>query len=265
MLSRRAFLRRSLQAATAVGVGSVAAGRAACGWSPPTDKKPPLRVCLVSGSLEYKSDESLAAFQKYLEANYNATCSRAFRKTDDDLPGLEHLDDCDVMLLFTRRLTIGGEQLARVKKYVAAGRPIVGVRTASHAFQNWLELDRTVLGGNYKGHYGDGPPTEVHFEPAAKKHPIFAGVQPFSGAGSLYKNTGLAEDCEVLLTGTTSDPKVPKQGEPIAWTRTHRGGRVFYTSLGHPKDFKNENFRRLLANALFWTARREAAQRDAGR
>src|SRR5439155_3477066 len=72
-----------------------------------------LTVCLVSGSLEYKSDESLAAFQEYLEKHYNVRCSRAFRKSDDDLPGLESLDHCDVMLLFTRRLTIKGEQLER--------------------------------------------------------------------------------------------------------------------------------------------------------
>ncbi|HMC90497.1 MAG TPA: PVC-type heme-binding CxxCH protein, partial [Gemmataceae bacterium] len=70
-----------------------------------------LNLCLVSGSLEYKSDESLSAVQKFLEDNYNVHCSRAFRKADDDLPGLGNLDACDAMLLFTRRLTISGEQL----------------------------------------------------------------------------------------------------------------------------------------------------------
>src|SRR5262249_55849263 len=61
----------------------------------------PLRVCLVSGSLEYESDASLSALQKYLEKQYPVKCTRAFRKTDDDLPGLENLESCDVMLLFT--------------------------------------------------------------------------------------------------------------------------------------------------------------------
>ena len=60
-----------------------------------TEGQKKLKVLLVSGSLEYKSDESLAAFQKYLEANYPVECVRAFRKTDDDLPGLEHLETCD--------------------------------------------------------------------------------------------------------------------------------------------------------------------------
>lgn len=211
----------------------------------------PLKVCLVSGSLEYDSDGSLAAFQKYLEANSNVRCSRAFRKTDDDLPGLENLDTCDVMLLFTRRLTIKGEQLERVKKYCQSGKPIVAVRTASHAFQNWLALDREILGGNYKGHYGDGPLTQVRLAEKARDHPVLAGVKPFASAGSLYKNPGLADDVEVLLTGGNGE-----HTEPVAWVRTYKGGRIFYTSLGHPKDFQDESFRRLLVNALFWTARR---------
>lgn len=220
------------------------------------NKNRPLRVCLVSGSLEYNSDASLTAYQKYLEMNYAVECSRAFRKAVDDLPGLEALDSCDVMLLFTRRMTISGEQLERVKEYCRAGRPLVGVRTASHAFQNWLELDKEVLGGNYKSHFGEGPVTEVKIVEAAKDHPILAGVKPFGSIASLYRNTGVADDVELLLTGT-----IPGHTEPLAWTRIHNGGRIFYTSLGHPKDFENEVFRRMLANALFWTAEREPVRR----
>jgi putative membrane-bound dehydrogenase-like protein len=79
------------------------------------DGKAPLKVCLVSGSEEYKSDDSLRAFQKYLEDHYKVQCTHAFRRADNDLPGLENLEACDVALFFTRRLTISGEQLERVK------------------------------------------------------------------------------------------------------------------------------------------------------
>jgi putative membrane-bound dehydrogenase-like protein len=219
------------------------------------DSKAPLKVCLISGSEEYKSDDSLRAFQKYLEDHYNVQCTRAFRKTDNDLPGLENLETCDVALFFTRRLTISGEQLERVKKYCQAGKPIVAVRTASHGFQNWLAFDKEVLGGNYSNHYKAGPVTEVRLVDKAKDHPVLAGVQPFRSPGSLYKNTGVAKDVEVLLTGS-----IPDHTEPIAWTRVHNGGRVFYTSLGHPDDFKDQNFQRLLVNALFWTAKRTPAK-----
>jgi type 1 glutamine amidotransferase len=213
----------------------------------------PLKVCLVSGSLEYESNESLAALQKYLEAHYDVRCSRAFVEGEDikNLPGLENLDTCDVMLLFTRRLEIDGEQLQKIKDYCNSGRPIVGVRTASHALQNWLALDKEVLGGNYKGHYSNDLATDVKIVEEAQNDPLLAGVTPFRSAGSLYKNNGIASDCRVLMIGTS-----PESTDPITWTRMHNGGRVFYTSLGHQQDFKEESFRRLLANALHWAAGR---------
>lgn len=212
------------------------------------EKDRPVKVCLVSGSLEYKSDESLARLQHFLEKNYNIRCSRAFRQTDKNLPGLENLDNCDVAIFFTRRLTPTADQLQRVQKYCQSGKPIIGLRTASHGFQNWLDFDREILGGNYRGHYPAGPTCQVKFAAGAASHPLLRGVQPFSSVASLYKNTGLADDTTVLLTGS-----IPGHTEPIAWTRQHKGGRVFYTSLGHPQDFENEPFLRLLVNAIYWT------------
>jgi putative heme-binding domain-containing protein len=214
--------------------------------------KAPLKVCLVSGALEYDSDRSLAKLQDYLEKRYNVKCSRAFRKTDSELPGLENLDTCDVMVLFTRRLTISGEALERVKKYCQSGKPIVAMRTASHAFQNWLALDKEVLGGNYQNHYKAGPPVDLKVVEQNKAHPVLKGFTPFKSVGSLYKNSGLAADDTILLTGT-----IPGHTEPVAWTRVHNGGRVFYTSLGHQQDFEEPSFVRLLVNALYWTTNRE--------
>ncbi|MEX2113719.1 MAG: ThuA domain-containing protein [Pirellulales bacterium] len=213
----------------------------------------PLKVCLVSGSIEYQSNESLAELQKYLEANFPVKCSRAFLVGDDveHLPGLENLDDCDVMLLFTRRLELSGDDLARIKKYCLSGRPIVGVRTASHAIQSWLEFDKQILGGNYQGHHGNDLETRVAIVEAAKNHPVLACVTPFSTRGSLYKNQGIADDVTLLMTGANPDTT-----EPITWTREVKGGRVVYTSLGHPDDFHEPSFQRLLVNALFWTAGR---------
>ena len=127
----------------------------------------------------------------------------------------------------------------------------MGVRTASHAIQSWLDLDKEVLGGNYQGHYGAGSETEIKIVEHAKNHPVLAGVQPFRSAGSLYKNAGLAGDNEILMTGAN-----PEATEPITWTRSYKGARIFYTALGHPQDFTEESFRRLLVNALFWTAGR---------
>jgi type 1 glutamine amidotransferase len=211
-----------------------------------------LRVCLISGSAEYESDKSLALLQQYLEKNYAVRCARAFATSETNLPGLENLDNCDVAILFTRRLKLQGEQLERLKGYCLSGKPLVGIRTASHAIQTWLDLDREVFGGDYKGHYQVGPEVDVKIVAAAKGHPVLRGVQPFRSQGSLYKNADLAKDVDVLLTGT-----IPEHTEPIAWTRTLKGRRVFYTSLGHQTDFAEPSFLRLIANALYWTARQE--------
>ena len=174
------------------------------------------------------------------------------RPTRGDLPGLEALDDCDVALFFTRRLEIDGEPLRRIKDYATSGRPIVGVRTASHGFQNWLEMDALIFGGNYHNHYSNDETTTISVAPGATAHPILEDFEPYETEASLYKTSPLADDCRVLLIGTS-----PEGREPLAWTREVNGGRVFYTSLGHPLDFERESFRRMLADALFWAARRE--------
>jgi type 1 glutamine amidotransferase len=217
------------------------------------EKQGVLRVCLISGAAEYKSDVSLAKLQEHLEKNYKLKCSRAFATSESDLPGLENLDTCDVAVLFTRRLKLEGEQLERIKKYCLSGKPLVGIRTASHGIQTWLDLDREVFGGDYKNHYPEGPLTEIKLLESTKETPILDGVKPYKSAGSLYKNPGIAKDVRVLLTGA-----IPDHTEPIAWTRLYKGGRVFYTSLGHPKDFEEPSYLRLITNAVFWTAGREA-------
>ena len=211
----------------------------------------PLKVCLVSGSFEYESAKSLTAFKEYLEREYDAECTLIKAAGWEDLPGLEALEACDVALFFTRRLRIDGEQLEAVKKYLDGGRPFVGVRTASHGFQNWLEFDKRVMGGDYQNHHGKGPTEKVSIRSAGKDHPILDGVVSFRSRASLYKNPNVADDVDILMRGST-----PAGDEPIAWTREYKGARLFYTSLGDQNDFENRTFLRLIANALFWVVDR---------
>lgn len=219
--------------------------------SPSPQKK--LKVVMVSGSFEYKSDASLAAYKKYLEANFPVECTLIAAKAEKDtaLPGIEALHTCDVAIFFTRRLRLEGDALEAVKKYVRSGKPIVGIRTASHGFQNWLEMDQEVFGGDYKGHFGAGT-TTVQPVAKAKDHPILKGVQPFTTIGTLYKNPNVAPDVTILLQGTMG-----QQSEPVAWIREKDNRRVFYTSLGHPDDFQNDHFIRLLTNGLAWVTQSE--------
>jgi putative membrane-bound dehydrogenase-like protein len=211
-----------------------------------------LKVCLVSGSFEYKSDTSLNHFKKHLESSYPVDCTLLMAKNEKDstLADIEQLLECDVAIFFTRRLQLEGKSLEIVKKFVKSGKPLIGVRTASHGFQKWLEMDKEVLGGDYRGHYGANIVCDVTIVNAAKAHPVLAGVKPFKSNGSLYKNPQLASDVTVLLNGT-----IPNHTEPVAWVREKNGQRIFYTSLGHPDDFQDANFIRLLVNALAWVTK----------
>ena len=205
------------------------------------------RVVLISGSFEYDSEESLVILRDYLHANAAMDCELLVFASEQDERSLAAIDTADAVLVFTRRMHTAGIELERFQQYCRDGRPIVGVRTASHAWQNWLEFDREVLGGNYEGHFGSGVTTKVEFAAESAEHPILQDIEAFDAHGSLYQNTPIAEDTQLLATGEEGQHR-----EPVAWT-CDRAGRAFYTSLGHQHDFWELDFLRLVRNGLLWS------------
>jgi type 1 glutamine amidotransferase len=117
------------------------------------------------------------------------------------------------------------------------------------------------LGGNYTGHHGnkedEDDSTFVRFaaDPSNAKQ-IFEGVdfgdgKEFKTTSWLYKTSPLRPGTRVLMMGRVGD-RQPE--EPVTWTYLNSGGgRTFYTSLGHPDDFENEGFCRMLTNGVDWT------------
>jgi type 1 glutamine amidotransferase/nicotinamidase-related amidase len=217
--------------------------------------EPKLKVCLISGAEEYESDRTLTDFKEQVEARFPVSCTLLKAKGISDLPGLEALESCDVLLIFARRLTLPDDQMKFLKKYVSSKKPIVGIRTASHAFQNWLDFDKLVLGGNYQGHYSNEKSQRSKATESGKSHPIMKGVGMIASRGSLYKTSPVASDATVLLTSSS-----PEATEPAAWVREADGRRVFYTEFGAQGDFENQTFVRMLSNALFWAAGRDVPE-----
>jgi type 1 glutamine amidotransferase len=214
-------------------------------------------IVLISGEFEYKSAETLPLFKRFLETNYDFNCIYLERTQGEDIPGLDALEKADLVLLFARRMTLPENQLGKIKRYVESGKPLIGLRTASHAFENWKEWDHDVLGGNYHNHHSNELVATIKTVPEAARHPILKGVEKeFVAGGSLYRNAPLPASSTVLLTGSVTNFPT----EPVAWTHSYKGARIFYTSLGHPKDFENPSFRRLLINAIFWTLNRPAPE-----
>ena len=216
-----------------------------------TSENERIALTMLSGSFEYDSEDSLTVLRGYLKENAPAVDATLIAyQSEDDNPSLELLEEeTDVLLVFTRRLNTDGAELERFKSYCDRGGAVVGIRTASHAYQNWLPFDGEVLGGNYDGHYGSGMTARVEIAEGAREHPILTEVLPFESHGSLYRNTPISASASLLLTGRTEE-----HFEPVAWTRTDGGGRVFYTSLGHQKDFWELDFLRLIENAVLWAA-----------
>ena len=214
-------------------------------------------IVLISGEFEYKSDETLPRFKQFLENQHGFNCVYLERTQGEDIPGLDALAKADLVILFVRRMTLPEEQLGKIKKYLDSEKPLIGLRTASHAFENWKEWDREVLGGNYHNHHSDKLVATTRIVPENAEHPILKGVErEFVAGGSLYLNSPLPPSSTVLLMGSVTN----QPSEPAAWTHDYKGARVFYTSLGHPKDFESPAFRRLLVNAIFWTLNRSVPE-----
>ena len=120
------------------------------------EKKQTIKIHLIGGAKEYKAVESLTAWRERIEKKHLVSCTQSFGSDKaKKLGNLHRLKDADLLVVYARRLEISGAQLKMVKDYIASGRPVIGIRTASHAFQNYLEFDREVLGGSYSGHLGE--------------------------------------------------------------------------------------------------------------
>ena len=214
-------------------------------------------IALLIGEEEYEAKKTLPEFAAR-ELAYRFGCLIDVMQSDrtNSLPGLERLSKADLMVVYLRRRTLPDEQLAYIRQYLASGKPVVGIRTASHAFQNWLAFDKEILGGNYHGHFGKPKDDSIcnWLTVSTNTSPILQGLSTnkFGSKSWLYKTSPLAESTQVLLWGQTA---ADQPAEPVAWINNRIGTRIFYTSLGHPDDFKQEFFCRLLRNAIFWAVK----------
>src|SRR5262249_24249397 len=187
------------------------------------------KVVVAIAEPEYQTTKTLPPLvQRVLvdELGFEATVLHGDNKKMV-IPGFaEAVAKADLVLLSVRRLAPPAGDLVALKKYLDAGKPLMGIRTASHAFDakgkfpeghaEWANFDPDVLGGNYKGHHGAAVVTKVDRAPAAEAqhHAILTGVKtPFDGKGSLYKTGPLASSATALLVGTIPGQKP----EPLAW------------------------------------------------
>ena len=201
------------------------------------------------------------------------------------LPGLEVLKEADVGIFFLRFLQLEDDQLTHITEFIESGKAVIGLRTSTHAFNYPTDDPRYALNNDF-GKKVLGSPYLVHLagktqvKPAANAlhHPILTGVDMtgWESFGTLYL-INAQPGIEPLLIGTGNSKRVgtvtnqfgvheleQTMSAPIAWTwKNSYGNRVFTTSLGHAKDFTNQNALRIIVNGVFWSAGRSVPSAEA--
>lgn len=211
----------------------------------------PLRVCLVSGSQDskpYRTDDSLAALARHLETEHKMTCTLlTWDAASAGFKGIERLLEADAAVFFVRRKTPNAHNLDVLRRFFASGKGFVALRSTSHAWENWPDFDAEVLGAKYGGAKGGnfGNVDKLTRRP----HPIWTGTEAFDTKCDIYRYGPVAPDVQVLMEGENQNGVMP-----VAWTRVHRGARLFHLALGYAYDLEQPSFRRIVANGLRWVS-----------
>jgi type 1 glutamine amidotransferase len=236
-------------------------------------------VVFVVGDHEYGSERTMPLLAKELEKKFGmrTTVLQATNEKGEheesyekNIPGLEALEGADLAIFFLRWRQLPKEQVQLIQKYLDSGKPVVGFRTTSHSFnypkghelERWNAFGRFAFGtppgwgADGHTHYGHESSTDVVVISAVAQNPILTGVDKnFHVRSWLYHVLPKfpPPGATPLLMGKAVEPNKPAIENPVAWTyHTEKGGRSFYTSLGHPEDFQVESFQRLCVNAIHW-------------
>jgi type 1 glutamine amidotransferase len=123
------------------------------------------------------------------------------------------------------------------------------------------------LGGYYETDFSTNPHWKADFQ-SMPEHPITRGVKPFNIQDEWYFNIRFAPESKNVtpilkaappdqVRRTAAAKEHPGRSEIVAWTfERANGGRSFGFTGGHfHKNWGDENFRRLVTNAILWTAK----------
>ena len=221
-------------------------------------------ITFLIAEREYKTEKTLPKFaDEFLSENFSVEFCKAPSEGNqrNHIANSSAIPKADLLFISVRRRAFKEETMELIRSHIAKGKPIIGIRTASHAFQlrketvpighqEWPEWDGEIMGGNYNGHYGKELICKIQYATNSRHHPLLEKVKlPFSTPASLYRNSPLPNASTPLLLGSVKGFST----EPVAWVhQTPAKGKVFYTSLGHEEDFKKGSFQILLKNAVNW-------------
>lgn len=244
-------------------------------------------IVLVSGDEEYRSEESMPMLAKILSNHHGFDTTVLFSWSKDGtyidpnngagIVGWEKLDSADLMIIGTRFRAYTPETVKHLGAFLNAGKPVVGFRTATHAFNGGGKMGGIgagewglkVLGEKWVNHHGAHKRQGARgvIEKGQEKHPVLNSVSDVFAPSDVYGVRHLTDNDTILLRGAvteTLDPKSkPVEGGkndpmmPFAWLHTYESpdgktkGKSFCTTAGASIDFLSEDLRRLIVNASF--------------
>lgn len=237
------------------------------------------KIVLLSGDEEYRSEETMPMLAKILSQHHGFDCVVLFSWSSDgayidpnnqkSLEGLEQLDDADLMICATRFRTPPAESMKSFEKFLDAGKPVIGMRTATHGFRGkWSFFGLQILGEKWVNHHGGHKRQGCRgvIEKANAKHPILNSVEDVFAPSDVYGVIHLKEEAKILLRGAVTeslDPaSKPVEGKkndpmmPLAWIRPYKSpgggeGQAFCTTMGASVDMVGADSRRLIVNAVY--------------
>ena len=260
------------------------------------------QIVLLAGDEEYRSEEALPQLAKILSQRHGFTCTVLFSinpatgeidpKTTNNQPGLEALKSADLCIIALRFRAWPDEQMKQFADYYLSGKPIIALRTSTHAFNfgnaskttygkyHWQSKEwpggfgKQVLGETWVAHHGahKKEATRGVIEPGAKTDPILRGVEEIFGTTDVY-TANPPPDATILVRGqvltgmNASDPPVAGRKndpmQPIVWTREPQNeagkrNRILTTTMGAATDLESEGLRRLIINGAYWALGMEA-------
>ncbi len=254
------------------------------------------RLVFLTGDEEYRSEEGLPQLAKILAERHGFHCTILFSINPKDgaidpnyhhnLPGSDALDSADAIIMALRFREWPDAQMKHFADAYLAGKPFIGLRTATHSFQygkdsqspyakfSWNSkiwpggFGRQVLGETWVSHLGENhkQATRGIIEPSAHDDPLLRGVSDIFGDTGVY-TANPAPDSKILVRGEVldgvnpTDPPLagPKNDpmQPVAWSRVYHNdagttNKVFCTTMGSATDLQSEGLRRLIVNAVYW-------------
>jgi hypothetical protein len=257
-------------------------------------------IVFIASDHEYRGEETCPAIARILSKRYGFKCTVLFGQTEDGLikqgssriPGIEALDDADMLFLFLRFVAPEDAWMEHFEAYLKRGGPVLGLRTTTHAF-NGLKgkyayhnyshggddfvggFGRQILGETWNpklgaGHYGSNHKfaTAMHVVPEQRAHPIMRGVRDMHAMAGAYSARPMP-DSTILATNRVLEsmevgakPIADKAPQPAAWIRTYSfqggpEGRAFCTTQGASEDILSEGVRRMIINATLWCMQME--------